>query len=47
MWLHLPKLSGDEVEARVEYRMQLDFAQRVGLAPEESRSFVHHIARDL
>ncbi|MGC5394497.1 helix-turn-helix domain-containing protein [Streptomyces sp. DT20] len=29
------------------YRMQLDFAQQVGLAPEESRSFIHHIARDL
>ncbi|MEV5686665.1 helix-turn-helix transcriptional regulator [Streptomyces sp. NPDC052164] len=29
------------------YRMQLDFAQEVGLAPEESRSFIHHIARDL
>ncbi|MCX4675057.1 helix-turn-helix transcriptional regulator [Streptomyces sp. NBC_01433] len=29
------------------YRMQLDFAQEVSLAPEESRSFIHHIARDL
>ncbi len=29
------------------YRMQLDFAQQVGLASEESRSFIHHIARDL
>ncbi|MFB8034399.1 helix-turn-helix domain-containing protein [Streptomyces sp. NPDC056004] len=29
------------------YRMQLDFAQRVSLGPEESRSFVHHLARDL
>ncbi|MFJ4901637.1 MULTISPECIES: helix-turn-helix domain-containing protein [unclassified Streptomyces] len=29
------------------YRMQLDFAQQAGLAPEESRSFIHHIARDL
>ncbi|MFB7914042.1 helix-turn-helix domain-containing protein [Streptomyces sp. NPDC056061] len=29
------------------YRMQLDFAEEVGLDPDESRSFIHHIARDL
>lgn len=29
------------------YRMQLDFAQRACLSPEESRSFIHHITRDL
>lgn len=29
------------------YRMQLDVAQQACLAPEESRSFIHHIARDL
>ncbi|MEV5201655.1 helix-turn-helix transcriptional regulator [Streptomyces sp. NPDC053720] len=29
------------------YRMQLDFAQQVSLTPEESQSFVHHLARDL
>lgn len=29
------------------YRMQLDFAQQACLTPEESRSFIHHIARDL
>ncbi|GAA3001405.1 helix-turn-helix domain-containing protein [Streptomyces fulvorobeus] len=30
-----------------KYRMQLDFAQRVSMKPEESRSLIHHIARDL
>ncbi|ROQ82005.1 helix-turn-helix protein [Streptomyces sp. CEV 2-1] len=29
------------------YGMQLDFAQRACLSPEESRSFIHHITRDL
>ncbi|THA72821.1 XRE family transcriptional regulator [Streptomyces sp. A0958] len=29
------------------YRMQLDVARQACLTPEESRSFVHHIARDL
>ncbi|WP_328721208.1 helix-turn-helix transcriptional regulator [Streptomyces sp. NBC_00247] len=29
------------------YRMQLDFAREVSLPPEESRSFIHHIARDM
>ncbi|MFD6530424.1 helix-turn-helix domain-containing protein [Streptomyces sp. NPDC060184] len=29
------------------YRMQLDFAQHVSLPPDESRSFIHHIARDM
>lgn len=29
------------------YRMQFDVAQQACLAPEESRSFIHHIARDL
>ncbi|MGR8009011.1 helix-turn-helix domain-containing protein [Streptomyces hypolithicus] len=29
------------------YRMQLDVAQQASLAPEESRSFIHHIARDM
>ncbi|MEK8144499.1 DUF5753 domain-containing protein [Streptomyces sp. M10(2022)] len=30
-----------------KYRIQLDFAQRVSMEPEESRSLIHHIARDL
>lgn len=29
------------------YRMQLDIARQACLTPEESRSFIHHIARDL
>ncbi|MGC5363298.1 helix-turn-helix domain-containing protein [Streptomyces sp. DT24] len=29
------------------YRMQLDTAERVSLTPEESRSLIHHIARDM
>ncbi|MFF2957644.1 helix-turn-helix domain-containing protein [Streptomyces sp. NPDC057963] len=37
----------DAVADLSRYGMQLDFAQRVSLAPEESQSFIHHIARDL
>lgn len=29
------------------YRMLLDFAERASLGPDESRSFIHHIAREL
>ncbi|MEU8626904.1 helix-turn-helix transcriptional regulator [Streptomyces sp. NPDC048669] len=29
------------------YRLQLDYAEQVGLDPEESRSFIHHLTRDL
>ncbi|MGW2954476.1 Scr1 family TA system antitoxin-like transcriptional regulator [Streptomyces eurythermus] len=29
------------------YRTLLDFARKASLTPEESRSFIHHIAREL
>lgn len=37
----------DAVADLNRYRMQLDFAEQVSLDPEESRSFIHHLARDL
>ncbi|MFF4093101.1 helix-turn-helix domain-containing protein [Streptomyces sp. NPDC001834] len=37
----------DAVADLNRYRMQLDFAGRVSLDPDESRSFIHHLARDL
>ncbi|MFF9400907.1 helix-turn-helix domain-containing protein [Streptomyces sp. NPDC014744] len=37
----------DAVADLNRYRVQLDFAGQAGLDPEESRSFIHHLARDL